>query len=249
MRSAAAPSKSPSVPVAGPGRVVCLASRSPRRREMLAEFGIEHLSQHPGVEDSVLEPGRVTPDQWVAALAYMKASAGATLTWEAGGRSPLILGADTVCVKDGQLIGTPTDAEDARRIIRLLRDGSHAVVTGVALIDPGTGPQSGVPEGPHPGRRLAFVDRAAVRVGSISDGAIELYVASNDWAGKAGAYNLRERIAAGWPITFEGDATTIMGLPMGKLLRQLADFGVRPSTPAASSKRIADEKTETERAS
>lgn len=205
-----------------PGRVVCLASRSPRRRELLNEFGFEHLSQHPGVEDSLLEPGIVTPEQWVAALAYLKAAMGATLEWKLGGRPALILGADTVCVKDRALIGTPVDAGDAARIIRLLSDGTHAVVTGVALIDV------------ESGRRVSFVDRAVVHVGPLPTDEIERYVASGDWAGKAGAYNLRERITAGWPIRFEGDATTIMGLPMGVLVPRLASLGVRPRAERAT---------------
>lgn len=198
-----------------------MASRSPRRRELLHEHGIEHLSQHPGVEDSVLESGEVSPDQWVAALAYLKASAGAGLTWETGGRSALILGADTVCVKNGVLIGTPVDAEDARRIIRTLSDGTHAVVTGVALIDV------------ESSWRISLVDRAVVHVGTLSEDAIELYISSRDWAGKAGAYNLRERIAAGWPIRFEGDATTIMGLPMTVLTRTLSRLGMVAGTERA----------------
>lgn len=225
MRSAADPIQTPVDALAGSrgelGRLVCLASRSPRRRELLNEFGVEHLSQHPGVEDSLLEPGVVTPEQWVAALAYLKASVGVTLDWELAGRSALILGADTVCVKDRALIGTPVDAGDAARIVRLLSDGSHAVLTGVALIDV------------ELGRRVSFVDRAVVHVGPLSSEAIERYVASGDWSGKAGAYNLRERIAAGWPITFEGDATAIMGLPMRVLMPRLASFGVRPGMERA----------------
>lgn len=205
-----------------PTRVVCLASRSPRRRELLSEFRVEHLSQHPGVEDSLLERGDVTPEQWVAALAHLKASVGATLGWELRGRSALILGADTVCVRDGTLVGTPVDANDAARIVRYLNNGSHAVVTGVALLDV------------ELGRRMSFVDRATVHVGSLSDDQISGYVASGGWIGKAGAYNLRERIAAGWPIRFEGDATAIMGLPMRALIPRLARLGVRAGAERAT---------------
>ncbi len=163
----------------------------------------------------------MSPQQWVASLAYLKASAGAGLDWDTGGRAALVLGADTVCVKNGVLIGTPVDAQDARRIVRELSDGTHAVVTGVALIDLGSS------------RRISLVDRAVVQVGTLSEEAIEQYISSGSWAGKAGAYNLRERIAAGWPIRFEGDATTIMGLPMTVLMRSLARLGVVPGAERA----------------
>lgn len=189
---------------------IFLASRSPRRRLLLTEHGIEHDAEHPGLEDSGLEPGRVSAEQWVAALAYLKAAAGLQVYRAAPGRyGPLLLGADTVCVRDGRLIGTPEDAEEAAAMIRGMRDGAHDVVTGVALIEAETG------------RRHLFVDRASVRVGHIPDSAIDAYIASGDWRGKAGGYNLRERIDAGWPIEFDGDATTIMGLPMAALGRAL----------------------------
>jgi predicted house-cleaning NTP pyrophosphatase (Maf/HAM1 superfamily) len=63
-----------------------------------------------------------------------------------------------------------------------------------------------------------------VRVGHIPDLEIEWYLASGQWRGKAGAYNLSERLTAGWPIEYDGDPGTIMGLPMRKLTGRLAAF-------------------------
>lgn len=74
----------------------------------------------------------------------------------------------------------------------------------------------------RPLRRHLFVDTAAVTVGEIPDAAIETYLATHTWRGKTGAYNLSERIEAGWPITYTGDPTTVMGLPMGELGRVVA---------------------------
>lgn len=205
-----APSTNPGTE-GGPARLV-LASRSPRRREMLREAGIAHLAAHPGVEDSHLEPGPVTPAQWVAALAYLKARAGAA-------RAPsdaFVLGADTTCVHRGRLVGTPLDAADAERMLRGFQRDEHEVLTGVALV------------GPSGERRELFVDRAVVRVGDLGAW-IAAYVSGGEWRGKAGAYNLAERLAAGWPIEYEGDPTTIMGLPMIALLPRLARHGLGPS--------------------
>lgn len=176
---------------------------------MLREAGIEHDAAHPGIDDGGLTPGRVTPEQWVAALAYLKARSallgGAT-------RAPIVLGADTMVVSDRGVMGQPVDEVDAERMLRALRDAEHDVVTGVALVDAGTG------------RRMMFADRTRVRVGRISDAQIAEYVASGLWRGKAGAYNLAERMEAGWPITVEGDPGTVMGLPVRVLGRRIAEF-------------------------
>lgn len=202
---------SPTSPDSRPPRVH-LASRSPRRRELLKAAGIEHDAAHPGLDDGELRPGDVPPEQWVVALAYLKAASayrrpGGTIT------SPIIVGADTVVVtSSGQVMGQPADEDDARRMLRALRDASHDVFTGVAFIDTSTG------------AREMFVDRAQVHVGSITDEEIERYLATGLWKGKAGAYNLSERIEAGWPIRYEGDPATVMGLPMRRLVPRLEAF-------------------------
>jgi septum formation protein len=185
---------------------VVLASRSPRRRGLLNEAGITHAAEHPGFDDASLRPGNVRPEQWVASLAYLKAWA-KSLESDAD----VIIGADTACILDGRLIGTPTTAVEAEGMIRAFMDREHEVVTGVALIDR---------RGGATGRRL-FAERANVRMGRLGDDEIARYVAGGEWDGKAGAYNLRERIDGGWPLEYDGDPTTIMGLPMRALLRHL----------------------------
>jgi len=150
--------------------------------------------------------GGVSPPAWVAALAWLKARAGADRT--PGGS--VVLGADTICVVDDRLLGQPADEDEARRMIRAMEDREHDVVTGVAMCST------------EQGERLIFVDRARVRVGRIGEDAISAYVASGSWRGKAGAYNLEERMEAGWPLTCLGDPTTVMGLPMRKLAALLS---------------------------
>jgi septum formation protein len=189
-----------------------LASRSPRRRALLTQHGFEHIAVHPGFEDGVLEPGGVTPAQWVQALATLKAFAGADQP-EAAGR--VVLAADTACLQAGTLIGTPSDADEARAMIASLVGHEHEVLTGVALLDlrGWEGSAASLDED----RRWGFVDVATVRVGEISDSELDRYIASGLWQGKAGAYNLSERLEAGWPLVFSGDPSTIMGLPMRRL--------------------------------
>ncbi len=204
------------------GLPLLLASRSPRRRALLTEAGFEHVAEHPGFEDGILTPGQVSPRQWVAALASLKAFAGATLpsAREVGGR--VVLGADTACLLDGKLVGTPTTAEEAETMIRSFMGVQHDVLTGVAIVD--LRGWSGDPASVPQRRRRVLVDTARVRMGTLSDAEVASYVKSGQWQGKAGGYNLSERLAAGWPLEFEGDQTTIMGLPMQRLTGLLQEM-------------------------
>lgn len=201
--------------VVAPAPVVLLASRSPRRRALLDEAGIRHTAEHPGFEDSVLVPGAVGPEQWVAALAYLKAWVKwRELAQRVGVAIPRwVLGADTACVAEGRLIGTPHSRAEAEQMLRSFSGRSHEVITGVAIIDVVTG------------EREVFSDRARVHVGELTDAQILPYLESGDWAGKAGGYNLSERVAAGWPITWDGDAGTIMGLPVRNVSERLRSRG------------------------
>ncbi len=188
-----------------------LASRSPRRRQLLDEAGVAHEARPADLDDGDLTDSGSDPTQWVAALAYLKARRVAD---SAAGRA--VLGADTVVIKDGAVIGQPRDAAHAREIILALREGEHRVATGVALLRPGA-------------PRLLFVDVARVRVGAVPDAEIDAYLASDAWRGKAGAYNLNERQDAGWPLTCEGDPATVMGLPMRRLRALLAKLSLTPA--------------------
>lgn len=186
-----------------------LASRSPRRHALLAEAGIEHVAPGAGVDDSLLAMGAASPAEWAASLAYLKARAGAELAESRGLAPCLVLGADTVCVLGGRVIGQPADRADAEWILRSFCGTTHEVITGVALLDTETG------------ERDVFVDRASVTWGDVPDERIAEYLDSERWRGKAGAYNLGERLDAGWPITYTGDPTTIVGLPMRALCARL----------------------------
>lgn len=201
-----------------------LASTSPRRRALLSEHGYEHRAISPGIDDAELVPPPTCPPRsWCAALAYLKARA-AWSKLQAQGIDPddpdlIILAADTIVVKERRILGQPRDHLDAAEIITALSNGRHTVITGVALLN-----------GP---RRQIFSDESSVRVGHIPAEFIDQYVRSGAWRGKAGGYNLAERLADGWPIEFEGDPSSIMGLPMRRLATALdrwhAGAGLRSS--------------------
>lgn len=200
--------------MSGPGSL-WLASGSPRRRALLAEAGIVAEVRAPDIDDGMLRPGRVRPMHWVAALAYLKARRVADALHAAGDRG-LVLGADTVCVVDGRILGQPADAETATSMLRSMRDRDHETWTGVCLLRL------------ERRSRLLFADRAVVRLGAIDDDEVDRYVRSRGWVGKAGGYNLAERLEAGWPLECRGDPTSVMGLPMERLQRWLDRAG-RPS--------------------
>lgn len=187
---------------------------------MLHEHGVPHEAIEPGIDDGGLRPGRVSPPAWAAALANLKACAGAESLRLAGcATGALVLGADTICVMDGKLFGQARDADEARATLAAFDDREHEVITGVALVDAQTG------------QREMFADRAVVRWGEVGTKRIDEYVRSGAWRGKAGAYNLVERIGAGWPITHEGDWTTVVGLPMRRLMPRVRTLLVA-SAPA-----------------
>jgi septum formation protein len=199
-----------------------LASRSPRRQQLLSDAGISIRVHPPDIDDAKLQRGAVSPAAWVMALAYLKARRGADLlrhtvdcygawwdSWAKHRMPGIVIGADTVCVCDDELLGQPRDAGDARRMLRLLRHRAHETITGVCLISLRTT------------ARILFYDRATVRIGPLTDDQLEHYIATEDWRGKAGAYNLSERIDASWPITCTGDPATVMGLPVKALTKVL----------------------------
>ena len=196
--------------------LVLLASRSPRRVELLTQAGIEFVVAQPTLNDADLDAGRATAEQWVAAMAYLKAAEAVRQKLHISQKTArpvgVVLGADTVVADGDEIIGQPRDAADARRIIEQLADAEHDVLTGVAMVCTLTN------------RREIFIDRATVRVGRIEPRSIDEYLASGQWRGKAGAYNLNERIAAGWPITFDGDSGTIMGLPVRMVVQRLENW-------------------------
>ena len=138
------------------------------------------------------------------------------------GAAAVVLTADTVGITpDGGLVGTPQTAEQARAMLGRLMGATHTIATGVAL-------RAGSAESCSWGELRSFHDLARVTLGRVDPKTLEQYLDSGQWAGKAGGYNLAERMAAGWPITVEGDPGTVMGLPMRRLAPLLVEAGVHP---------------------
>jgi len=189
----------------GPTPRLLLASRSPRRRELLHNAGIDFDVVASGIDDGELSPGRADAVAWTMALAYLKARAAHDPQSHDG---VTLLGADTVCLLEGRIIGQPASRDDAEATIRAFMGRDHDVITGVCLLGPGA--------------RELFAVRATVSLGDIPSSDLAAYLDSGAWAVKAGAYNYDDRVRAGWPLRCRGDTTAVTGLPMQELTRRLA---------------------------
>jgi septum formation protein len=121
----------------------------------------------------------------------------------------VVLGADTVVVVDGQLLGKPTDSQDAARMLRLLSGRQHQVITGVCLV--------------VDGKPLVASETTLVSVSEITDKEIADYVASGEPMDKAGAYAI-QGIASRWIPRIEGDHSNVVGLPVALVFRMLREI-------------------------
>jgi septum formation protein len=172
-----------------------LASTSPRRAEILraVDWPFEILAPH--IDEARI--GDEAPAQYVRRLARMKAAAVASQQNEG-----LVLGADTVVVVDGEVLGQPRDTQDARRMLQLLRGKWHEVLTGVALVRAG-----------EKGCSIVDHECSRVRFSQIDDNEVEWYIATGEPMGKAGAYAVQGRGAL-FIEEIQGDYFNIVGLPV-----------------------------------
>ena len=210
-----------------PTRLV-LASRSPRRAQLLRDAGYAFEQIVPPFDDDASPPASAAADPEAAAIALARRKALSAREAPDADRlagDRLVLSADTVVVDpEGAVVGTPLSIGEARTLISGLVNRRHHVVTGVALLHCGPGREDEQP--------VCFADTATVDVGRVGSQDLDDYLATGQWQGKAGGYNLFERTAAGWPICVEGDPTTVVGLPMVKLARHLGRWSLADASRA-----------------
>jgi septum formation protein len=178
-----------------------LASGSPRRAEILDAVGWSYEIIVVGVDETLRSGER--PLEYVQRLAVAKAEA-VSAKVERG----LVLGADTTVVVDGQILGQPTDSNDARRMLRLLNGRWHEVVTGVALVRA----VSAQCQVSHQITRVRFAE--------LTNDEIDWYVSTHEPMDKAGAYGVQGK-AALFIEEIQGDYFNVMGLPI-RLVYEMA---------------------------
>lgn len=183
---------------------VLLASTSPRRAALMREAGYAFQALDPGIDDRAEDlvagdarRGGLDPAAVVTRVALVKLLA--ALPRAAAGQR--VLAADTAVVIDGELLGKAVDRADAARMLRRLRGRAHEAITGVA----GLGLD---------GRLRTAVGRSRVRFTAFGDDALEGYLGSNGWRGKAGAYGVQDAAASPMIETVEGSLSNVVGLPL-----------------------------------
>jgi len=183
-----------------------LASRSPRRRELLAEAGYDFtiVAPHESAECGVCS--RETPEDLVSRLARQKAADVVPKV-----SSGLVLACDTVVECEGQILGKPANEDHARQMLRMLSGREHRVLSGLCLWKA---------PGGNPRVRLAVT---RLRMDRLSAAEIDDYLESGLWDGKAGGFGYQDRL--GWIHVVEGSETNVVGLPMELLAEMLATEG------------------------
>lgn len=179
-----------------------LASQSPRRRALLARLGVAFTVCPSDVEEQV-DPA-LDPEVLVRHLAGQKAGAVAARHPEA-----LTLGADTLVVLDGAVLGKPEGPAEARAMLRRLSGRTHTVFTGLALVHPASG------------RAATAHEATGVTFAPLSDAEIDAYVATGSPLDKAGAYGIQDDLGALFVAGVAGDYYNVVGLPLHRLYQTL----------------------------
>lgn len=190
-----------------------MASSSPRRQALLAAAGIPFTTVSSQAEETTAgaDPRRLAEEN---ALAKAR---GAHLPSEPAAGT-FVLGADTVVVADGTVLGKPADADEAKDMLTRLSAGEHHVVTGVALLRFEAG---GAP------RELVGASVTAVRFRHLADAEIHAYLQSDEWQDKAGAYAIQGS-ASLFVEGIVGDYSNVVGLPLSLVGRLLREAGFDP---------------------
>ena len=198
--------------------MIYLASRSPRRRELLAQIGVrfEPLLFREGARsdleiDEAVREGE-TPDEYVRRVTRLKCDAGWSRVKQRRGHMPLpVLAADTTVAIDRQILGKPADREEAAQMLRLLSGRSHRVLTAVAVA--------------FEEKFQMAVNESMVTFEPLDEPRIRTYVESGEPFDKAGGYGIQGRAAA-FVVRLEGSYSGVMGLPLRETAQLLRKFGI-----------------------
>lgn len=183
---------------------IVLGSGSPRRKELLEQIGVEFDICRAEGEETI---NSEDPMKAVKGLALQKAL---EVSETCGGR--IVIGADTVVVSEGRILGKPKDRKDALRMLRMLQGKTHQVITGVAVILK------------DEEKTVNFAEMTKVHVCPMTEEQMERYVDTGEPMDKAGAYGIQGRFAA-YVSGIEGDYNNVVGLPVARLYQELLAEG------------------------
>ena len=187
---------------------IILASASPRRRELLEKAGVSFCVCTGGGEEVITS---TDPEQVVEDLSYQKAMAVAS-TRDAEG---LVIGADTIVVYEGRILGKPVDEEDAFLTLQKLQGNTHQVYTGVTVL----AGRDGCWE------RHSFAEKTDVTCYPVTDQELRDYIATGEPMDKAGSYGIQGKFGV-YVKGICGDYSNVVGLPVARLLYEMKQIGM-----------------------
>ncbi|MBD3313063.1 septum formation protein Maf [Candidatus Woesearchaeota archaeon] len=185
---------------------IILASKSPRRREILEKKGYDVKVDISDIDEESVKKDDVK--ELVMHLARLKAEKVAERN-----KDSIVVAADTLVFFEGQEIGQPKDEAEAERILRMLAGKMHEVYSGLCVINTKTG------------EILQDLEVSRVTLKNVSDDVIRAYVRNGHHKGKAGAYNINDPEFESFIDNYEGSFTNIMGLPQGKIQKMIELVG------------------------
>jgi septum formation protein len=199
-------------------KTIYLASRSPRRRELLRQIGIGHEllllreDAKRGVDVDETPHAGELPRDYALRVATAKAAAGLqVVARRGGGMIKPVLAADTTIALDDAIVGKPAHVADARHILNRLSGRSHLVITAVAMA--------------YADQLETRISESVVTIRALDATLIQRYIESGEPMDKAGAYAVQGRAAA-FITRIEGSYSGIMGLPLAETVELLALFGI-----------------------
>ena len=184
---------------------IILASKSPRRRELLSLLGLSFSVCTADTDETI--DASLPIDTEIARLSRQKAQAVSGMVNE----DDIIISADTVVVLGDKVMGKPKDSDEARKMLQALSDNTHNVITAVTVMQ---------------GRKMrteTVTTKIVFR--RLTDSEIDAYVATKSPLDKAGAYGIQEKAAA-FVKEIHGDYFSVVGLPVCKLVEMLREFNI-----------------------
>ena len=202
--------------------ILCLASASPRRSELLRQIGVPHCIQPADLDES--RHAGETPSAYVTRLAKEKSSAVLTAR-AASGAAPLpVLGADTTVVIDGLVLGKPQDEAALEAMLARLGGREHEVFSAVALALPSP-PGVDAPTDVSSTEPVCVLSRTKVRFRSITPAQVKAYWASGEPCDKAGGYAI-QGLGAVFVQSIDGSFSGVVGLPLAETAQLLRAAGL-----------------------
>lgn len=180
-----------------------LASSSPRRKELLENIHLTFEVSSPDVDESF--SNMLAPEEVVKLLAERKAK-----TVAANNPTAFVLGADTIVVLEGTVLGKPNDEVEAADMLRKLSGKTHEVYTGVAIVSPNDA--------------FSFYEKTTVTFWELTETEINMYVSSGEPLDKAGAYGIQQ-LGSFLVKEIQGDYFSVVGLPISRTVRELRKAG------------------------